>query len=158
MFKPMIAALIAATALVPPALAQDRGGRGDRGDRSQRSESGNQGNSNRGWGQRGGNESSAPRSNPSRAPMVSVSNSSSFIESFSLIFLIPSSCRAELSQSTSFLAFSSEGIASHMRLPVQSISISFKSGPMCALLGARTFAFGMNMFGVCSTVSPVGIV
>lgn len=52
MFKPMIAALIAATALVPPALAQDRHGRG--GERGSRSESsGNQSGGDRGgWRQR----------------------------------------------------------------------------------------------------------
>ena len=64
MFKPMIAALIAATALVPPALAQDRGHRGDRGDRGPRADSNNGGgNSGGGWRQRGGNEASAPRAN-----------------------------------------------------------------------------------------------
>ena len=49
MFKPLIAALIAATALVPPAaIAQDRHGRG--GDRGQRSESSGGQQGQRSWG------------------------------------------------------------------------------------------------------------
>jgi len=65
MLKPIIAALIAATALVPPALAQDRHGRGgDRGSRSESSSHQNRG----GDSGRHSNDRSQQQARPAQAP------------------------------------------------------------------------------------------